>query len=308
MRLMIYGAGEIGRRLLEYSPREGIEILFVLDKDSSLWEKKINGYTVKNPELLFETEYDKVLLAFLNGKALNEVFSFLLDHDVPEEKIMFSYDISSLGIVKSPLDDIFVIPSIPLKPFVKGSAEIHMNYEGETKKAYARRKREGFFDKYCQGEGIDIGYNSDPITPGCSGWDLQNGDAQYLNGVEDESFDFVYSSHCLEHVWDVRCAIKNWFRVVRRGGYLIIAVPHRDLYEKKSQLPSYWNADHKHMFLIGQAELPDTLDIVEEVRTGLTGEKYEVQYVKVCDDGYVNPGSLIHSEGEYQIEMVIKKS
>ena len=165
--------------------------------------------------------------------------------------------------------------------------------------------REGFFEKYCKGEGLDICYGADLIIPGCSGWDFRNGDAQYLAGVEDESFDFVYSSHGLEHMYDVRTSLKNWFRVVKKGEYFLLSIPHRDLYEKKKSLPSRWNGDHKHMFLIGKAEPPDTLDIVEEIKCSL--ENYDIKYIKTCDEGHTINNPLVHSDGEYQIEIVLQK-
>lgn len=207
----------------------------------------------------------------------------------------------------SPLDEIFILPkTAPEVPFKKGPAEIYQKRPwGETAKAHDRREREGFFDKYCKGEGLDVGYGGDIIVPDCSGWDMRNGDAQYLAGIEDESFDFVYSSHCLEHMYDVRISLKNWFRVVRKGGYLLLAIPHRGLYEKKSQLPSRWNRDHKHMFLIGISEPPDTLDIVEEIKSALTG--YDIKYIKACDEGHTKTDPRVHSDGEYQIEIVIQK-
>ena len=134
-----------------------------------------------------------------------------------------------------------------------------------------------------------------------------NGDAQYLQGVGDEEFDYVYSSHCLEHVDDVRCALKNWFRVVKKGGFLLLYIPHRDLYEKKDRLPSRFNPHHKHMFLIGKAEPPDTLDIEEEIRSSLPGGGYSIEYVKTCSDGYVSYSDTTPSAGEYSIECVIRK-
>lgn len=60
------------------------------------------------------------------------------------------------------------------------------------------------------------------------------------------------------------------------------------------------------MFLIGKAESPDTLDIVEEIRESLSN--YEIQYIKRCDEGHTITDPNIHSDGEYQIEVVIKKS
>ena len=85
----------------------------------------------------------------------------------------------------------------------------------------------------------------------------------------------------------------------------MLAIPHRDLYEKKKTLPSRWNFDHKHMFLIGKKEPPDTLDIVEEIRESLVD--YDIKYVKTCDEGHTITNPLIHSDGEYQIEIVIQK-
>lgn len=228
----------------------------------------------------------------------------LLDGGVNYKKISMCY--GDIIHCYCPLDEIFVIPKVaPEVPFKKGAAEIYTHYVGETAKSHDRRIREGFFDKYCRGGGLDIGYGADLIVPGCSGWDLRNGDAQYLAGIEDESFDFVYSSHCLEHMYDVQIALKNWFRVVKKGGYLLLAIPHRDLYEKKNQLPSRWNRDHKHMFLIGRSEPPDTLDIVEEIKSALKG--YDIKYIKACDAGHTITDPLVHSDGEYQIEIVLQK-
>lgn len=304
-RIILYGLGKVGSAALEYNPKKDVRILFICDNNESLWGTTVRGYDICSPKRILDTEYDKLILCLTNGIALNEVYDQLISMGVPVNKIVFSYSHYALGISYSPLDEFFEIPRKDIKPFKKGPAEIYTDYVGETAKSHDRRVGEGFFEKYCQGEGLDIGYGADLIVPGCSGWDLQNGNAQYLEGVEDESFDYVYSSHCLEHMWDVRVALKNWFRVVRKGGYLIIAIPHRDLYEKKRTLPSRWNGDHKHMFLIGKAEEPDTLDIVEEIRNSLSC--YDIKYVKTCDEGFYSKDDMTHSEGEFQIEAVIQK-
>lgn len=304
-KIILYGLGNVGRCVLEYEPKEDVQLLFVCDGNESLWGTKIKCYDICPPERIKDTEFDSLLLCLTNGMAVNEVYDRLLAMGIPKDKIIFSYSHYSLGVSYSPVEEFFIIPLKDIVPFKKGPAEIYSDYIGETSKSHDRRVREGFFDKYCKGEGLDVGYGADIIVPGCSGWDLRNGDAQYLDGVEDESFDFVYSSHCLEHMWDVRVALKNWFRVVRHGGYLIIAVPHRDLYEKKRALPSRWNGDHKHMFLIGKAEEPDTLDLVEEIRSSL--QDYDIKYVKTCDEGFFSKDDMTHSVGEFQIEAVIQK-
>ena len=98
-----------------------------------------------------------------------------------------------------------------------------MNESAKTTKA--RREAEGFFDKFCRGAGIDIGCGADPVTQQCRGWDVQDGDAQKMAGVADESFDFVYSHHCLEHMRDPLEALLNWWRILKPGGYLLVTVP-----------------------------------------------------------------------------------
>ncbi|MBQ6298418.1 MAG: class I SAM-dependent methyltransferase [Selenomonadaceae bacterium] len=267
---------------------------------------------------LDKTKFDKIYIIGADFELRQQLLDLGIDH----KKISMTYgmwkqffdggnsyfSVTADPIFKChcPLDEIFILPKLPPEvPFQKAPAEIYREYAGETAKAHDRRVREGFFDKYCKGEGLDVGYGGDIIVPDCSGWDFRNGDAQYLAGIDDESFDFVYSSHCLEHMYDVQTALKNWFRVVKKGGYLLLAIPHRDLYEKRKQLPSRWNNDHKHMFLIGRSEPPDTLDIVEEIKNALEG--YDIKYIKTCDEGHTIIDPLVHSDGEYQIEIVIQK-
>lgn len=178
----------------------------------------------------------------------------------------------------------------------------------ETLKAQPRREREHFFEKYTNGNGIDIGSSDDPlVTPfgTVRSWDKQDGDATYMQTVEDNTFDFVYSSHCLEHIDFAHTALQNWFRITKRGGYLIVCVPHRDLYEKKLTLPSFWNGDHRHFWMPDECEPPCTYGLRWLIDTYLEG--YEIVYLKTCDEGWKPCPVEQHSGGEYQIECVIKK-
>lgn len=177
---------------------------------------------------------------------------------------------------------------------------------GESFKSKARREREGFFAKYCQGKGLDIGYGGDPILPGVRGWDFEHGDAQLLRGLEDNDYDFVYSSHLLEHLPDCELSLTNWWRVLKPGGYLLLYLPHRDLYEKKKQLPSRFNEDHVHFFMPEEDEAPDTIGIQPLLMRSLPNA--EILYINVCDEGYVNPGDELPSEGEFSIEIVVRKT
>lgn len=53
-------------------------------------------------------------------------------------------------------------------------------------------------------------------------------DATGLAGLASAAYDFVLSSHALEHVANPLQALAEWRRVVRPGGTVVVIVPHRD--------------------------------------------------------------------------------
>jgi SAM-dependent methyltransferase len=129
----------------------------------------------------------------------------------------------------------------------------------ECSKSITRRLSDpNFTNRYFVGRGLDIGGKPDPLAlykelfcrmKAVRTWDWEDGDAQFLAGVSDGEYDFVHSSHCLEHLVDPVDGLHNWFRVVREGGYLVVTVPDEDLYEQ-GQFPSTFNRDHKWTFTI----------------------------------------------------------
>lgn len=174
----------------------------------------------------------------------------------------------------------------------------------ETSKNAPRRIRELIFDRYMQGRGIDIGCGNDPVTPTCERWDFPQGDAQYLEGLADESFDWVFSSHCLEHMVDPVTALHNWWRVLKPGGHLIVSVPDFALYEQ-FQWPSVYNSDHKHKFSIQPN--PDTLSLVE-LFSRLHGS--QILRVNLIDDNFDYSERLFDrtwGEGCAEIESIVRK-
>jgi SAM-dependent methyltransferase len=49
-----------------------------------------------------------------------------------------------------------------------------------------------------------------------------------IPALPDSSVDFVFSSHVVEHLPNLIKAMKEWYRVVRPGGYIVMIVPQRD--------------------------------------------------------------------------------
>ena len=142
----------------------------------------------------------------------------------------------------------------------------------EQSKAAKRRFNDGNFHfKYFNGIGIDIGAGQDsldinkvffPAIRRVRGWDMPDGDAQYMESVSDNTYDFVHSSHCLEHMVDYNIALKNWIRIVKPGGYVIVTIPEETMYEH-NKWPSNFNSDHKWSFTLNPvSDMPKSVNVL----------------------------------------------
>lgn len=112
--------------------------------------------------------------------------------------------------------------------------------------------------EYTYGRGLDLGCGQFKAYPhfigvdnghhwGMKGVDVHVDTCEDLSLFASQSMDFVYSSHLIEHLQDTKKALKEWYRVVKPSGYLIIYAPHKDLYPNVGQEGA--NPDHKHDFL-----------------------------------------------------------
>lgn len=52
-------------------------------------------------------------------------------------------------------------------------------------------------------------------------------DATNICSVENETYDFCFSSHCLEHIANPLKAVSEWLRIVKSGGYVIMILPEK---------------------------------------------------------------------------------
>ena len=111
-----------------------------------------------------------------------------------------------------------------------------------------------------QGAGIDIGCGPDPVFPGVRRFDRADGDANHITQYVSGQFDFVYASHCLEHMHEPRQAVLEWWQLVKPGGHIFFTVPDEDLYEQ-GVFPSRFNPDHKATFTLAKARSWSPLSI-----------------------------------------------
>jgi SAM-dependent methyltransferase len=177
----------------------------------------------------------------------------------------------------------------------------------ETARNQPRRLAEGFIERYLSGNAVlDIGYrgglaDAEPITEKAIGIEL---DYPGYDGLRlpfpDASQDAVFASHTLEHIEDYASALADWYRVLRIGGYLVIAVPHQQLYERKAALPSRFNGDHKRFYT--------PVSLLQEIEEALPLGGYRIRSLRDIDDGfsYEMPPER-NPVGGYEIELVVEK-
>ena len=99
---------------------------------------------------------------------------------------------------------------------------------------------------YMRGKAIDLGCGPYKALPHFIGVDsckdtemfgIQmkpdlRADVTKLDMLASGAYDCVYSSHTLEHIEDHVSALREWWRLVKVGGYLCLYLPHADLYPR----------------------------------------------------------------------------
>lgn len=118
---------------------------------------------------------------------------------------------------------------------------------------YPRFQSEGFAAKFaipfarqvCKGEGYDIGCNRlEWCLPGAIPIDPAFSTAYDAYNLPDGEVDYVFSSHCLEHLPDWVAALDYWKQHIKAGGVLFLYLPDYS--------QTYWrpwhNRKHVHVF------------------------------------------------------------
>lgn len=96
---------------------------------------------------------------------------------------------------------------------------------------------------FCQGKGVDVGAGKWPL-PGATPVELTDGGDANALPVDNGSLDYVFSSHCLEHLHNPVAAVEHWKAKLREGGTLFLYLPHPAM--------TYWRPQfcrkHLHLF------------------------------------------------------------
>lgn len=107
--------------------------------------------------------------------------------------------------------------------------------------------------EFCKGVGFDVGAGSWPL-PGAIPIDVKEGGSAM--DLPSGEYDFVFSSHCLEHLVNPVAAIEHWRSRLSPGGVLFLYLPSPDM--------AYWRPQNcrKHLHLFYPK---DTADMVRDL-------------------------------------------
>lgn len=111
-------------------------------------------------------------------------------------------------------------------------------------------------------------------------------DGQYLRNVPDGALDFVLNSHVLEHCENPLQTLKDWLRVLKVGGCLVMAIPEKtQTFDANRPLTTF--EECLEVFTRSET-VPDRKKRIYREwianRDGLTGEEAEAKFKRMVEN------------------------
>lgn len=128
---------------------------------------------------------------------------------------------------------LWLIRQVPVKK-VKKDGKIFYKYKRELYPEYLNKGNAIAFivDKakeYCKGKGIDVGADIWPLPGAIPIQEEEHQNAYRLDKFSDNSLDYLFSSHCLEHLDRWQDALSLWIAKLKKGGILFLYLPHKSM-------------------------------------------------------------------------------
>jgi len=102
-----------------------------------------------------------------------------------------------------------------------------------------------FAKEVCKGVGVDVGCNrAEWAFPGAKTVDPEIDRSMHATNFPYDNLDYVFSSHCLEHLYDWVEALDYWYDKLKSGGVLFLYLPD---YSQTYHRP-WSNRKHKNIF------------------------------------------------------------
>lgn len=122
---------------------------------------------------------------------------------------------------------------------------------------------------FCRGNGVDLGSSGDPVVPWAIQVDLPAEEYARYNVTrpeaaihwrgsaldlpfKDGTLDFVHAAHLIEDFEDWGPVLAEWGRVLKVGGFMLIAVPDHERFRAAVAAGQGDNLSHKHEAFVGE--------------------------------------------------------
>lgn len=188
-------------------------------------------------------------------------------------------------------------------------------------------KEPKFVTKFCKGKGLEIGgaahqpfsfdaLNVDVCTHDNPEDDYYKSQMELAGSVkkvdiiasgdniplEDNSVDFVFSSHVLEHFYDPVSALNEWLRLVKPNKYVVMIIPHKErTFDSERECTTIEEFEQRHRDYDKNTRYEDAHHSVWVTETFLEFAKhFNFKVVKVFD--------VVQPRFENSFGIVIKKT
>ena len=132
--------------------------------------------------------------------------------------------------------------------------------------------------KICQGNGYDIGCSKEEWKlDGARGIDINKYDGYHANNLPDDDVDYIFSSHCLEHVENPYTTLEYWISKLKNGGVLFLYLPD---YSQEYWRP--WN-NRKHIHVMNPDILKNCLEHFGMKNIFCSGADLNGSFAIVCE-------------------------
>ena len=253
MKAIIYGIGEKCREVCREFDKNKIEVAGFADGNSNVIGSKIRYkndiYKVESIDQFEKVEYDKILVT--TKKYYEEIQKQLIEKGYDKGKIIL--------IDKVFADNMFHIQYFENKTGIEigGPTELFSYIYDECKAC----------------DGVDFCSNTVWRTLDTNEFRYADKllgknfimEATDMRQIEDESYDFVLSSNNLEHIANPLKALREFSRVIKKGGAVLVLVPMKDRCFDHNR--SYTTFEHlKEDFFngIGESDLTHLDEIIEK--------------------------------------------
>jgi ubiquinone/menaquinone biosynthesis C-methylase UbiE len=97
---------------------------------------------------------------------------------------------------------------------------------------------------------------------GKSGKNIIN-DAVNIDSVNDSTYDYLFASHCLEHIANPLKALKEWLRITKPDGHIILVLPEKSVcFDHKRQVSSFSTILSQYEKNVGEDDLSTLPEIL----------------------------------------------